>query len=95
MTTVSTRMAPRGRGRPFGSKDRRPREKRTKLQYTVDEFLGLQKPGKRRLHVALQEPCESCGSCMRVSFQPETFPSNPVPPFIVDALAQSPAVRGG
>ena len=76
------------RGRPLGSCDQRPRERRSKLQYELDRFLGVQKPVKRQLHVAMQKTCWQCGSCIHVAFQPDPSQS-PVPPFMVEALKKS------
>ena len=76
-------------GRPAGSLDQRPRERRDKLQHSVDRFLGVKTLGKRQLHVALQQPCEHCHSCMHVSYLPKTFPEIPISPFIVEALTRS------
>ena len=60
-------------GRPLGSKDRQPREKRTKLQYIVDQHIGHTASGKKDMHVEVQNPCETCGSCVRVQFK---YPRN-------------------
>ena len=76
-------------GRPAGSLDQRPRERRDKLQHSVDRFLGVKTLGKRQLRVALQQPCERCHSCMHVSYLPKTTPEIPISPFIVEALTRS------
>ena len=56
-------------GRPAGSKDRKPRKKRSKLQFMVDQHIGHTAAGKKDIHVEVQHPCETCGSCVRVQFK--------------------------
>ena len=55
-------------GRPVGSKDRLPRQKRTKLQLLVDKQIGHPRNKKKDVRVTAQHPCETCGSCVRVQF---------------------------
>ena len=55
-------------GRPIGSKDRLPRQKRTKLQFLVDKQTGCLSNKERDVRVSAQHPCETCGSCLRVQF---------------------------
>jgi hypothetical protein len=54
----------------MGSKDKVPRDKRTKLQCHVERSLGVARRGKKDLCVDVQEPCQTCGSCMRVRYEP-------------------------
>ena len=77
-----------GRGRPSGSHDRYPREKRTKLQFYVDQFLGVPKGPKKDLQVNFQQPCQTCNSCMRVEYSLPHNPESLPPSFVTRALSE-------
>lgn len=78
-----------GRGRPLGSKDHQPREKRTKIQHIVDQYIGHTKGGRKTMHVEVQHPCDKCGSCLKVKFTHSNEPRQSPPDFVRHALAKS------
>ena len=78
----------RTRGRPAGSQDQYPREKRTKLQFYVDQFLGMPYGPKKDLQVNFQQPCEKCHSCMRVEYNLPHNPELQPPSFVTRALSE-------
>jgi len=78
----------RTRGRPFGSKDQHPREKRTKIQCCVDRYTGQGHSGKKHMEATVQHPCEKCGSCVRVQFTYKRDTSPDPPEFLTRALSE-------
>ena len=78
----------RTRGRPLGSKDRLPREKRTKLQLMVDQQLGVDVKVKKDAHIEVQRPCDKCGSCVRVEFKYPADGEHQLPYFLTQLVSE-------
>ena len=75
-------------GRPIGSRDKNPREKRTKLQCHIDGLLGISNGPKKDLHLEFQQPCEMCKSCVRLEYKLPHAQQQQQPDFLVRALME-------